>query len=345
MDLRSKTERCFGGMNCDIGYVGYYDDCFHGAERLYVIKGGPGTGKSHLMKEIAKNALAKGEAVRFIHCGSDATSLDGVYLPNRRIGVLDGTAPHPKEPKLPGIDGEIWNLGQFWNSTTLRGAKEEILTRAKEKEALYTSVYRTFSAMRNLRLDLREAILSTLDREKIEKAARRTVEAIRGEGEERICQSRAVGMGGEIDLSRVQDSIFIGVRDEFACGYYYLEALRAQAKQKGIPCLLSYHPIYHDEPQKISFPTVGVTYTSAPEPEVARCMHLRRFRDREAFVRLRAECKELQRLADSLYDRALLYFSHLREVHFNIERIYTSAMDFDAIDNFTKKQLTVLLGK
>lgn len=80
---------------------------------LYIIKGGPGTGKSTMMKKIGQRFLEEGEEIEFFHCSSDPSSLDGVRLKKRNIAIVDGTAPHAMEPKFPAIKERIVNLEEF----------------------------------------------------------------------------------------------------------------------------------------------------------------------------------------------------------------------------------------
>lgn len=345
LDFKTKAELCFGGMNCDIGYVGFYPECFRGAERLFVIKGGPGTGKSHLMRQVASEAIERGEPVRLIHCASDAKSLDGVYLPSRRIGILDGTAPHRYEPEMPGIDGEIVNLGQFWNSGALQGQKETVLALNHEKSEGYASIYRLFGAMAELRAEVRTRLDASLDVGKMEKAARRAVDALRGEGECRVSQNRAIGMGGDVCLKDPELPNLIGISDEFGGGSRYLGALCDAAKEKGIACLTSYHPIYHDELQTLTFPASSIAYTAAPEPVVSRNIHMRRFRDWDMFVRLRPLCRDLSRMCDALRDEAISRFGNVRDAHFRLEGIYAGAMDFEGVGRYGRKIIAGMLGK
>lgn len=37
-----------------------------------------------------------------IHCPSDPDSLDGIIIPSSKTGVVDGSALHAVEPKVPG---------------------------------------------------------------------------------------------------------------------------------------------------------------------------------------------------------------------------------------------------
>ena len=73
--------------------------------------------------------------VQEIFCSSDPHSLDGVIAEknDRRIAMVDGTAPHERDAVIPGAIDEIINLGDFWERRWLVGQKENIKRLAKEK--------------------------------------------------------------------------------------------------------------------------------------------------------------------------------------------------------------------
>lgn len=85
----------FLGSNSHDGFYSLYDDFVNDENGFfYVIKGGPGCGKSSFMKKIATNLQQKGYRAEYIHCSGDPDSLDGVYFPKLKTGFVDGTAPH-----------------------------------------------------------------------------------------------------------------------------------------------------------------------------------------------------------------------------------------------------------
>lgn len=73
-------------------YEGWMEESAAGA--CYILKGGPGCGKSTLMKEIGKTMEAAGWAAEYIWCSGDPDSLDGVRFPEKNVAIADGTAPH-----------------------------------------------------------------------------------------------------------------------------------------------------------------------------------------------------------------------------------------------------------
>ena len=113
--------RYFAASNSSDGFKSCFSEIFEGADLLYVIKGGPGTGKSWFMKKCALEAERKGVEVEYYYCSSDPASLDGVLMKHgeRTVGIIDGTPPHAWEPVHPGVTEELVNLGAFWNAEML----------------------------------------------------------------------------------------------------------------------------------------------------------------------------------------------------------------------------------
>ena len=93
----------------------------------YIIKGGPGTGKSTLMKKIVEVSQKNKIKTELIYCSSDPNSLDAVIFPEIKKCIVDGTAPHTLDPVYPGISDKIINLGDFWNEKKLKKQKHKLL--------------------------------------------------------------------------------------------------------------------------------------------------------------------------------------------------------------------------
>ena len=98
-----KIRHMFPGGNTPQGFFSYYDQVIAAdAVRIFLLKGGPGTGKSTFMKRISQAMTERGFAVEHHHCSSDPDSLDGLVIPALDIALIDGTAPHIVDPKHPG---------------------------------------------------------------------------------------------------------------------------------------------------------------------------------------------------------------------------------------------------
>ena len=89
------VRRYFLGANTAKGFFSVYEDFCKpdSGNFLYVIKGGPGCGKSSFMKKIGKAAEDAGLDVEYVLCSADPDSLDGVLIPTWHVGYADGTSP------------------------------------------------------------------------------------------------------------------------------------------------------------------------------------------------------------------------------------------------------------
>lgn len=127
--MKGQIRNIYPGGNTSKGFYSYYSYILpqKKAKKIICIKGGPGTGKSTMMKRIGTYFAEQGEPVDFMWCSSDPDSLDGIVLRKRKIALLDGTAPHIVDPVNPGAVDEIVNLGQFWDEEAIRPYREQIM--------------------------------------------------------------------------------------------------------------------------------------------------------------------------------------------------------------------------
>ena len=104
---KSNQIQYFLGANSPQGFYSLYPELLapEQASVIYILKGGPGCGKSTLMRQVAARAEEEGETVEYILCSGDPDSLDAVLLPGRRAALVDGTAPHGSVTK---------GRGHFW---------------------------------------------------------------------------------------------------------------------------------------------------------------------------------------------------------------------------------------
>ena len=83
--------RYFLGANSPGGFYSLYDQLIDPAEAdaVFILKGGPGCGKSTLMKRVAAAAEERGLQVEYIRCSGDPDSLDAILLPEKKMCIRD----------------------------------------------------------------------------------------------------------------------------------------------------------------------------------------------------------------------------------------------------------------
>lgn len=148
----------YAGGNTAKGFVHFFDSNFQDLDRLFILKGGPGTGKSTLMKRIGIKWQEQGYGVEWIHCSADYGSVDAIIIPSIRAGIVDGTSPHIIEPALPGIVDEYVNLGVAWDRKKLLPNKENVQrVNANIKESYRKAYHYLERALGELNKELQNA--------------------------------------------------------------------------------------------------------------------------------------------------------------------------------------------
>lgn len=174
MVRRAAPRRMFPGGNTSRGFTSFYefiapvDDGY-----TFVLKGGPGTGKSTFMKRIAADLLAVGVDAEFHHCSADAESVDAVSFPSLGAIIIDGTAPHVVEPTDYEVGGEIVDLGVFCDRKALQRRRRRIERLRSEARDSFERAYRYLAAARIVRDDWAVANAADHDGRRVHEAAAR----------------------------------------------------------------------------------------------------------------------------------------------------------------------------
>ncbi|MBR2381876.1 MAG: hypothetical protein IKA84_05240 [Clostridia bacterium] len=336
-------EKYFAASNSSEGFCSYYDEAFNPEKlyKIYVIKGGSGTGKAFFMKEIAKAAELYGFSVRYIYCSSDAQSLDGIIINEQKIAVLDGTSPHVYEPKYIGAVEVFVNLAEFLDEKMLTASRKIIEKASKEKQMGFEAVYRNLNAYHKLSENIEKMVLPCIKLDKIRKYVKRFSEGLeREDGNEEHLLTRAIGMRGlsSFDTYFERASIYYEINDYFESAHFLMREIYEALKEKNINLKISSNPIIRSRVDALSVVQNGLTFEIGNRmDESVRLINMKRFVDNDEIAKIRQDYRTVARVRDSVLDLTLAEFEKIKKSHFLLEEIYGSAMDFAAKEQFTRE--------
>lgn len=341
----------FLGANSPAGFVSFYDEMTNQAEngRLFVVKGGPGTGKSTLMHRTAAALSQKEKNFEYIHCSSDPDSLDAVIFPKSGIMMADATPPHVIEPRYPGACETVVNLCACWDEEHLQSRRPEILALCKQNALCHQQCVRFLSAAQSLLADNRSTAINCLDTRKVAKTAvgivaRECRRRKRGSSVEKKRLLSAITPKGNLGFPETVAAMcprMYLIKDPYgAASSLLLAAIRSQLMEYGLTIYTCFCPLSpHQKIDHILVPELGLAFVTAGKafpveqlPEPYRVISFTRFTDMEQLAARKQRLRFNRRAAEELLDAAVRTLRRAKSLHDLIEKEYGAAMDYSQLE-------------
>lgn len=323
----------FAAANGYSGFRSYFDTVFKSEnyDKIFVLKGGPGTGKSSLLSSVLKHFYDAGCYTEAILCSSDTDSLDGAIIENkgRRVALLDGTAPHERDATIPGAIDKIINLGENWNEIELEKRKDEILLSKNKKQKSYKNAYNHLQISGIFALENSKIYNKHFDFQKAEKSSDLILKSLslQSQLDRSIRLNEAFGKFGKeiIDTDFAGKSILsIGGQAENA--YLFMSMLSKKMKERGIGFIE--YPSALSEVRTTALETSElVIIINQDSYDICANDFAIPFSETE-----KETCKRLSESEAYFRKIASEYFAEASKHHFSLEEIYKSNMDFSLND-------------
>lgn len=356
----ASVKHVFPGGNTCYGFYSFYDYITSpSVKRKYILKGGPGVGKSVFMTKMGDEFFQRGFNVEYHWCSSDPNSVDGLVIGDNEVCFLDGTSPHVVEPKYPGAVDEIIDLGRFWEPSLIAENKDNII---KLTELISLNFARAYLRLKESNIAYTE--LKTYYEEAVDiEAVKRNIVALAddfisncsSEGKTRHLFPGAISPAGLVTkigsvigknttLFAVTGSPGTGIKDLFS---HVAQLININS----ISAQIYHNPFNPEEIDIIFIPAKQValvdyanfffTYSS----EISSSKYKRQL-DFDKFLaedKLSLNAKNINaaqnRIEEGLKD-AVAFISKAKKLHDQLESCYVPAMNFDAVELYRQEIVT-----
>jgi hypothetical protein len=337
------AHRFFPGGNTSQGFFSRFQNILpkEDVKRKIILKGGPGVGKSTLMKRIAEKLSKDGHEIEYFHCSSDPDSLDGISAPELGFALIDGTAPHIMDPVLPGAADGILNLGECLNEEQLSKSRLPIREAMEEISRCFLRAYDYLGAAapllcgstREWREKTPPGAVSSLSRNLAEK----WLPHGEGQARERELFSEAFTPQGFLSLlpSLLLDRVACIAAPWGLSAHPVLALLRDAALNRGIPVLSLYNPLLPQELSHLNLPTLNLSIVTGPVEKPWETVNLQ-----EALSLPQGLSREQtfdKNAHELLLQRAVESLKEAKARHDDLEKYYTAAMDYDRWEKLYEK--------
>lgn len=335
----------FPGGNTSVGFYSYYDYIIEkDANRIFVLKGGPGVGKSSIMKKIGKAIYDKGFDVEYHHCSSDNNSIDGIVIPNLRVAMIDGTAPHIVDPKNPGGVDEIVNLGDFWDKDKMEKNKEGILRVNSEVGKCFRRAYKFLRASRPIVEDIIEKNTEAMDFGKVNLLTNELISEIfmgspysDRKGKIRHLFGSAYTPNGHIEYSESVLSKAVkvfSINGDYGTGKTtLLRKIYESGVERGLDVEVLHTPLIPEKIETVFIKELKIGITIRDRfKDKNNVLDLNDFRNKDILDKYSEKIEEDRSLVEGLISKAIENIKEAKSVHDKLEEFYIPNMNFDGVE-------------
>ncbi|MDD6807234.1 MAG: hypothetical protein PUD72_02120 [Oscillospiraceae bacterium] len=335
----------FLGSNTNEGFYSLFNELYNPEEnwRVYILKGGPGCGKSTLMRRSAEKLANDGFKVERVMCASDPTSYDAIICRDKMLAIVDGTPPHVFEPKYYGAVEEIINLGECLDGSKLQKSVDKIRSLFDTNSRCYRKTTNYLKAACALDRNSKKIQDGYINYDKIYRYALNLYKRELGGnlpiGEIEYTFLTAFTNEGEVTFENpwVNDYKIISVDDVIGCvSGQLMDCILSICEDNGLNVVAGVSPYDTEEIIQVIFPDRKLAIIRKGFGiEGLRTIHASRFTDAEALKLHKNKLNFNRKTSLELRKVAENYLSDAKKIHDEIERIYKEAMDFEKLNIIT----------
>ena len=342
----------FLGANAPTGFYSLYSELIQPetARAVYILKGGPGCGKSTLMRQIAARMEREGLDTEYILCSGDPDSLDALLLPQLGVALVDGTAPHVVEPKYPGVVERYVNMGACYRWRALGEQRQGIMACMTGYKGCYQRAYRCLGASAEIFEDVRSTLFTDALSEKLAKRAHgilsRELRKKKGAGTGQVKQRflGAVTHRGALclfDTALAQCPRVYELADNYGLAHEMLIHLLAGAVAGGWDVVACPDPMAPDRLAHLLVPQRGLAFLTSTSAlsfpgEAYRRIRLDAAADGEILRRSRPRLRFAKKVAAALVEEGVDSLAQAKAMHDDLEALYNPYVDFELVDEMAR---------
>ena len=350
-------KKCFFGCNTAYGFHSFFDFFTElDNTKIFILKGGPGTGKSTFIRSIAEAMIEKGYDVELQFCSLDCNSLDALVVPSIKVAVVAATGHHVLDPKNPGAVDEIIDLGSYWNEDGIRLHASKIISSNKETDRLFRKVYRYLESANLIKNNI-EDIYSEVQRfSKLNEITEDITFKILNEkdiadiiGKERHLFASSITSDGYISyIDTIMDKntkIYVIVGEYGTGKSTMLNRIADMLKIRGLSVEYYHSPLNYKKVEHLFLAELNILITTENYASYENCIaiyNLNDYLNKDLKLNNYEVLNEKEKY-DEMIHEAIHNLQKAKKLHIELEGYYIPNMNFGEVDKCRERTLQKIL--
>lgn len=347
--------KVFVGCNTGDGFCTFFDFFMnpHGV-KTYILKGGPGNGKSSFLRYIGEEMSTRGYDIELQYCSFDCDSLDALVIPAKRVAVVAATGHHVMDPKYLGVVEEILNLGSYLDVEKIMSFREKIIAVNDKVESIFKQVCRYLKAARLVEENMEEITAQDQDFAQVNLATAEIITRIFGKkeiaahlGRERHLFASSItpeGYRSFID-TLIQGSNTYMIVGRIGSGKTeVLKRVGAEAKARGFNAEYYHRPLDPNKIEHLIIPELKIALTTANQDCNRNCQGSYNY-NLNSYLRNNVNCLREEHKVTELVNEAVALLKDAKMLHLGLEKYYVPNMNFAGVDACKARLLQMILNR
>jgi hypothetical protein len=336
----------FIGCNTADGFYSFFDFLKNPDDaKIFILKGGPGHGKSTFIRLIAEKMIAKGYSIELQFCSFDRNSLDALAVPSLKFAIVAATGHHVKDPMYPGVVEEIVNLGAYLNIEGVLRYKEIIIALNNEIERIFRRTYRYLNAAKLMAKNIEDNNSRLQNYAKVNLVIKDILnEVLAGKeiadhiGCERHLFASSITPDGYVTYvdTLIKGSCVYKILGNWGTGKTtILKKIGEEARVRGLDVEYYHHPLDPEKIEHMILPDINTALITTDEVVNKECRALYNLND---YLKDRRHIAEEEKM-DELINEAVNNLQRAKELHVELENYYIPNMNFEAVNKCRERVL------
>lgn len=176
MKYKGNIRYVFASSNTCQGFHTFVPELISKLQNVFVLKGGPGTGKATFIRLLGEELADKGYEIEFWISSVDSMNPEGVFIPQLQAAIINGSGIQAIDPEYPGATGYFINLGEYTEVLPTYQEKQQVMELIDQFARHHQQAITHLQEAARVKENVSQANIRNMDQERLQGMAKKLLD-------------------------------------------------------------------------------------------------------------------------------------------------------------------------